>query len=624
MSLTQALSTALSGLNATQTSLSLVAGNVANSQTPGYVRKTATLVTTTAGATGNSVQVASINRMLDQFVQSQLRTESSGAAYADLRANLYDALQGIYGTPGSSSTLESAFNSFTGSLQALTTSPNDSPTQTAVVSAAQQLVQQLNSLSSGIQSLRGEAELGLSNDVSQANNALQQIAQINQQLNASPQQDSTTASLQDQRDAYIDQLAKLMDIRVMQGDGNQLSIQTTSGVQLVSGTQASTLSFNTQGTVSPQAQWNADPSLSGVGTITLTSPNGSTTDLVATKAIRSGEIAGYLEMRDQTLVQAQDQIDQFSAAMASALSERTTTGTAASSGAQSGYDVDIGSLQSAGNSINVAYTDTATGKQNTFTFVRVDDPAALPLSNSATVNPNDTVVGLDFSGGTASVLAQINAALAGTGMTASNPSGTTLRVLDDGAANTVDVNGVSTTVAATSFSGGVELPLFVDGNTPYTGATTAGGSQSVGFAGRIAVNQDLIGNPTLLVNYQAGTAAADPTRPNFIYDQLVNASLDYAPSAGIGTAAAPFSGTASSYLSQITSLQASAASNASNLKQGQDVVLSSLQQRFNQAAGVNIDQEMSNLLNLQNSYAANARVMTTVNNMLTALMQMAI
>jgi flagellar hook-associated protein 1 len=126
------------------------------------------------------------------------------------------------------------------------------------------------------------------------------------------------------------------------------------------------------------------------------------------------------------------------------------------------------------------------------------------------------------------------------------------------------------------------------------------------------------------VRYQAGTAAADPTRPNFIYDQMVNAALDYAPSAGIGSAAAPFSGTARTYLSQIIGLQAGAASNAANLQQGQDVVLNSLQQRFNQTSGVNIDQEMADLLNLQNSYAANARVMTTVNAMLTALMQMGV
>ncbi len=70
------------------------------------------------------------------------------------------------------------------------------------------------------------------------------------------------------------------------------------------------------------------------------------------------------------------------------------------------------------------------------------------------------------------------------------------------------------------------------------------------------------------------------------------------------------------------SQQGETANAASNLKQGQDVVLSTLQQRFNDSAGVNIDQEMANLLTLQNSYAANARVLSTVKDMLDTLMQM--
>ena len=121
MSLTEALSSALSGLNAAQTGLSLVAGNVANAETPGFVRKTATLVANTTGSAGAYVQVSAINRVLDQFVQAQVRTETSGAAYATLRSNIYDQLQNIYGSPNSDSTLENAFNKFTDALQALTT-----------------------------------------------------------------------------------------------------------------------------------------------------------------------------------------------------------------------------------------------------------------------------------------------------------------------------------------------------------------------------------------------------------------------------------------------------------------------------------------------------------------------
>ena len=51
-------------------------------------------------------------------------------------------------------------------------------------------------------------------------------------------------------------------------------------------------------------------------------------------------------------------------------------------------------------------------------------------------------------------------------------------------------------------------------------------------------------------------------------------------------------------------------------------MLNSLQQRFNDASGVNVDEEMANLLTLQNSYAANARVISAVKDMFDALMKM--
>ncbi len=51
-------------------------------------------------------------------------------------------------------------------------------------------------------------------------------------------------------------------------------------------------------------------------------------------------------------------------------------------------------------------------------------------------------------------------------------------------------------------------------------------------------------------------------------------------------------------------------------------MLSSLQQRFNDGSGVNVDEEMANLLTLQNSYAANARVLSAVSAMFDTLLKM--
>src|SRR3954462_9459620 len=132
MSLTQALSSAVSGLKANQAGLSIVAGNVANAETPGYVRKGTSLVTTVAGEFGSGVRVAGVNRELDTYVQRQLRIETSGMAYSDLRAQFYHSLQSLYGDPGSASSLETIFNDFTRSLQSLANGPESPATRTAV------------------------------------------------------------------------------------------------------------------------------------------------------------------------------------------------------------------------------------------------------------------------------------------------------------------------------------------------------------------------------------------------------------------------------------------------------------------------------------------------------------
>ena len=617
MSLIQALSTAMSGLRAAQMGLAVTAGNVANVNTAGYVRESVDLVATSAGGSGTSIDVAGVNRTLDQLVQNQLWTERSGGSYADAKAQLYQQLQQAYGTPGSPSAFDHAFNDFTAAMQALATSPAAPSAQSGALSAAQALAQNLNSTSSAIQGLRTQAEQGIGVDVQQANAAMQQIAQINQELGAGgAAQDSATATLEDQRGQAITQLSQLMNIKVVQTGDNQVSVFTASGTQLV-GTQAATLSFDARGALSPNAVWSADPSQRGVGTITLTSPSGDTTDLIANKSIQSGQIGAYLEMRDQILPQAQGQIDQLAAQMSRALSDQTTGGTAVTAGTQAGFAVDVGGLLP-GNSARITYTD-ASNVHHTVTIVRVDDPSALPLPNNPST-PNDQTIGVNFTGGMASVVAQLNAAL-GTRLQFSNPAGTTLQVLNATAATTV--NSLTATATATGLAAGSpQLPLFLDGTAPITGAITGAGSQDTGLAARIAVNPALLANPSGLVAYSPATSAGDPTRPNFIVGQLASAQLTFAPPGGGGSQSAPFTGTLANYISQVVGQQSQAASAATNLQQGQDIVVNALQQRLSSDSGVNIDQEMSNLISLQTSYGANARVMATVQQMMNTLMQM--
>ncbi|ABD87048.1 flagellar hook-associated protein FlgK [Rhodopseudomonas palustris] len=624
MSLGDALSIAMAGLRANQAAMTLVSSNVANAETPGYIRKSVDQVTTNTGSMGSGVNINGVNRELDSFVQTQLRTETSGAGYASLKSDFLQQLQGLYGNPDSSGTLEDAFNALTTAVQALGTSPDSQSARIGVINAAQTIAGQLNAMSNGIQTLRGAAETGIKDAVSNANTLMKQIADINNKLQTNPlggtSTDSSTAALLDQRDRYITQLSQLMDIRVTTNGANQVTVFTGAGVQLV-GNEAATLSFNAQGTVTPATTWNADASKSSLGSVTVSYSNGGSINL--TSSIKSGEIAAYIEVRDKIMVEAQNQLDQFAATLSSSLSDKTTPGTVITPAPapQAGINIDTSGMMS-GNVMHVTVTDAITGTQRNVSIMRVDDPSVLPLSNAATNDPNDLVVGIDFSH-PATVIAQLNAALNPSNLYFTG-SATSINVLNNAGFSTVTAASVTTTQAPTNLtSGSPEVALFTDNGAAYSGSISVSGNQITGLAQRLSVNNGLVADPSRLVVYNTTplTASGDSTRADFITKQLTKSTYSYSPQTGVGSSSAPYKGTLLSYMQQFTAQQGAAAQTAAQVSDGQTVVLNTLQKKFSDVSGVNMDEEMAHLLSLQNAYSANARVMSTVNQMYQTLMQ---
>ncbi len=622
MSLSSALSTVMAGLSTNQAALSIVSSNVANAKTPGYVARSLNQIEI-AGASsdaGASVRVTGVNRQLDQYLLSQLRTETAGAGYADQMSSILTQLQSIYGTPGGDGTLEAAYNNFTSALQALAANSGTQSARVQALTAAQSLAQQLNTATQGVQALRSNAEQDIGISVIQVNNDLAQIAKLNSQLQSLSPTDNTATTLMDQRDAAIKDLAKYVDIKVVTDGANQATVYTTTGMQLV-GVQASRLTFNSQGTLNASSLWNSDPALSSAGTLMLTFANGASVDIIATNSIGSGRIGADLKLRDNILVQAQAQLDQLAATLSSALSDKTTAGTPVTAGSQAGFDLDLSTVLP-GNSFSLTYTDTTTNTPHKITIVRVDDPTALPLQNTAP-NVNDKVVGVNFQGGMASIVAQVAAAVGNTNLQFSNPAGFTLRVLDNGtAAVTVDAASTTATTQAVA-NGSPQLPVFTDGSTLYTGVITGRGVQQTGFAGRISVNSALANDPSLFVVYNTSplTTAGDTTRSDYLYSQLTTASFTYSPQTGLGSRTSPLTGNLPNFIQQFLGFQANAAASAQQVAEGQDVVVSTLQQKFDSTSGVNIDIEMASLIALQNAYAANAHVMSVVQTMMQTLLQ---
>ncbi|MBV8700792.1 MAG: flagellar hook-associated protein FlgK, partial [Bradyrhizobium sp.] len=172
-------------------------------------------------------------------------------------------------------------------------------------------------------------------------------------------------------------------------------------------------------------------------------------------------------------------------------------------------------------------------------------------------------------------------------------------------------------------TGSPQLPLFTDANALYTGQITSSGPQMLGLAGRITVNPAVLANRSALSVYSTSpaTPSGDNTRSDFLFSQLTSATFSFSPQTGLGSAAQPFKSTVSDYLQQFISQQSNSATLAKQLQQGQSVVVSTLQQKFDSTSAVNIDSEMSNLIQVQNTYAANAHVMTVVQSMMQTLLQ---
>lgn len=607
MGLTSSIEIAFSGLRATQAGMEIVSQNVANSGTVGYTRRTLNSEQLVTGGRTIGVDVKGASRTLDTLIQKQLRLEQAGAAYASTRSTAHAALDRLFDAPGGTGSLPTLLNSFTNKLQALLNNPSAYVTQSEMLSSAGSLAGSLNALSDQVLAARQDAETAIGTAVSKADGLLGQIAKLNGQIVSTP-----GAAIEDQRDALIDQLSRLMDVKTTLAPNGAMTVATTGGLQLVDGTRATRLSFDAQ-TIGAGSAYDPDPTKRTVGTITATDASGAKRDVIASGLIRSGEIAAQIELRDAVYPQAQAQLDGLAAGLAASLSDRRLTGTAASAGAATGFDLDLSALL-AGNPVTVSVVD-AGGATRSLTFVKATSAAGAAAADAA------GQVGIDFSGGMASVASQIGTAL-GAGYAVSNPSGSVLRVLNNGsttAVSSLTANATTTGIA----SGDPELPLFVDGgrgNAVFSGSFESG-SQLAGFASRITINTAVLNDRSVLTSYGTSVPAGDTTRPALLLDRLTGANRTFSGAAGIGGSSAPWSGTVVNFAQQIVATQASDATAAANLDSGQQVVLNAVQSRFQEGAGVNIDSELAQLIQLQTAYGANARLLTAAKDMMDMLLR---
>jgi len=614
MGLTSAMNTAVFGITYNQRQLDVTATNIANADTAGYSKKIISAEVFFDGL-GNvaGMNATEVRRIVDEQIQADYFNSLADTNYAKQIADFTDRLDDIFGTIGDQSSLTSLVGELSSSLATLVNDPGNYAAQSDVVAVADAFARELNASYAQIADLRQEADDLLSSQTDTVNGLLSSIEDIDEAIRDAAQAGISTADMEDERDRLIEQLSGYLDVNVSKGSNDTLFIQTANGQQLYADNQAATLSFSPTHSLQPGQSGNS---------VMVTTPGGSTYDLIA--GSRSGSMVATSELRDDILTEAQTQLDTIAAEISLAFSNVTVDSTAVTVGLDDGFDLDVSALQS-GNTITVEYTDTG-GTAQTVTLLAVEDAALLPLDDSATANPNDTVFGIDISSGTpATIITNIIAALGGTGLQVSNNGSDELRVLGDNTGPTT-VESLTADVTVTgSTDQGLGLAIFVDSRDApelFSDALEDDG-QRLGYANAIAVNPDLLADSALLVNYQTtptANTANDPARAQYLSEALTSTTTYFDPGSGIGSSSTPFQGSVIDYVNQTVAFQGNQAEDAATYADSKETLTMNLAIRYEESYAVDLDTELAFMVQLENAYAANARVMQTIKELFDELL----
>ena len=104
-------------------------------------------------------------------------------------------------------------------------------------------------------------------------------------------------------------------------------------------------------------------------------------------------------------------------------------------------------------------------------------------------------------------------------------------------------------------------------------------------------------------------------------ERLTQSQRSITNATGLNGSSATSSLTVSSFVQRVVSSQGQAVEAAKRLDEGQQVALAAVQSRFQETSQVNVDQEMATLIELQAAYAANARIISTVKEMMDVLLR---
>ena len=300
MSLSSSLSTAISGLNVTARRAEIVSSNIANASTPGYAVRS---LEVTSQQNGGGVRAVSVTRNTDPILLAQRRSSDAEYQAASARADFHRGLAGAIGQPQDLNSLGASVVRFETALVDAASRPESPAALTEIVNEGQRLATKINTVSAQIGEARQNADTQIGLTVTRLNAAFEQVADINKEIIQMTGQGRETASLQDQRQQVIDQIAQEIPLTEVDRGRGQLALYTAGGLALLDGSNVAEFGF------SPRAMITPDLS-AGAGTLSQLTVNGRDVDALADRSlVGGGRLAALFEVRDEIAPAAQGQID---------------------------------------------------------------------------------------------------------------------------------------------------------------------------------------------------------------------------------------------------------------------------------------------------------------------------
>ena len=700
ISLGAIMNTAASALQSNQTALRITSNNISNVNTEGYHRREVHFGPRMTGDRLTGVSIEEIRRVADEFLAREQSSAIAASGKMDVLSGFFSRVQDLIGSIKDGSSIGTRVSEATTALQQLSVDPASGARRSSALSSVTSALTALSNMSSGIQSLRQDANTQITSDISNVNQLISKIYALNSDIKAAFAQNDTQTGLLDLRDRAISDLSKYLDIRTYDQADGRVYVSLADGTGLISDLSARLRypgpTAVTAGTVFPSIL------------LQRTNPEGKADvgpPLALESRIGGGEIRGLLDMRDRRLPDLAEQLGQVGAAFADQLNaihndSSSVPPPASLNGINTGLD-STDPLNFTGN-VTVAVVDSQGAlvqrlDLDTSTFATVGDLVNginAGLSGNATASFTNGVLSISASNagqGVAMLQDPANPSTRGghglsqffglnnlvtatspsnfaTGVQSTdahglNPGGVAdfvLRGTDGAILKSFSVTVAGSTVVDmlslmdTAAGGYATFGLDANGGvvmtpaTAYSGArlevsndTTARGTTGMSFsrffglgsaarqtqASSMSVRSDILQRPAKLSLAQLNLGSttvpgnivlgASDNRGALALANVGNSLFSFESRGGMA------SGTLSlnDYVSQLSGSQSDLATVAEDERANRASIKEEVSARRNNVEGVNLDEELSNMMIYQQAYNASARIMTVVQQMFDTLLQ---